>query len=102
MAIRAGEVIHDDSHVTMYRLFKFDNPQGTVVQYQEWLENLGKIQGTVKECPWCKSQPALRVMAGEEKLAFSVKCEGEFCPVNPELNEAYKDPEEAVAEWGNL
>lgn len=104
MSTQAGEVIHDDSHANFWRLYKVEKPEGTISEFYEWLAKLKAHQETVKPCPWCKGQPALRVMPGIDHqgadcLYYSVACESDFCPVNPELNECFDTPEEAIAEW---
>lgn len=104
MANQAGGIVPDDSHANFYKLFKIAKPEGTITEFHEWLLELKEHQETVKPCPWCKSQPALRVVPGQDhKLAgclfFTVACENDYCQVNPELNECFDTPEEAIGEW---
>ena len=102
MATQAGEIEHDSSWVNFYRLYKLHKPDGTVNEFKKWMESLGELQKTIKECPWCKGLPALRVHPSDEQLVYGVGCENDFCSVNPELNEVFDNPEEAILEWNNV
>lgn len=101
------EVLESDGSLeNMFRLFRLLEPRGTVNQFSEWFVKLKAHQESVKLCPWCKGQPALRVgpnTGGDNrvKLVYSVACEGETCPVNPALNDWYDSPEKTIKEWAH-
>ena len=99
MASQAGEIIHDDSHALMWRIFRSHNPDKPITEFHGWLSHLGQLQKSISRCPFCKREPALRVGSTKEGIRYSVECEAVECPVNPALNEVFDNPEEAVAEW---
>jgi len=93
----------DGSLENMFRLFRLEQPRGTVAKFHEWFEELIAMQKTVKSCPWCGGRPALRVGSDHKGigLEYSVRCEGLSCPVNPSLNEWYSTPRKAIERWAN-
>lgn len=96
----------DGSLENMFRLFRIEQPRGTVARFQEWFAMLKNHQESIKGCPWCHNQPALRVIPAFNKnsepcLAYSVACEGDPCPVHPRLDLSFRTPEEAVKEWND-
>lgn len=81
-----------------YKMYRALHPEATITEFDQWFMQLSLVQDTVKLCPWCGCQPALRarLYEGDGKLHFDVQCENEQCPVQPGTQFEYEVPEEAV------
>ena len=116
------EYVSDGSMEGMYRLFKYDQPRGTIVQFNEWFKRLCDIQKQVVECPWCGKPGELMVMehkaenpypkddmrhhvtliVDRDRVKYTVQCCHDTCPVQPWVRKSQETPEDAMKLWNEV